>query len=172
MHSAPYLKARSYDRYTGRGWVSSSSGDFAEQSQGTRPPQELRYNPNWEVALSSEARNQRETVTLSVSPLTPSTDVVLAVDSFLSADMQTVVRMSWATVSDMPLHISINTLNQLPPDVQRIGSLLLQSELTGNTSAWGPGATSASMQDAIDAEIETLARRGIDVRWTASPEES
>lgn len=168
--SPPYLKARSYDNYTGRGWISSSSGEFAEQTDGTRPAQELRYNPNWEIALSPDARNQREAVQISVSPLTPSVNTVLTVESFLSADMQTVVRMSWTTVDDLPLPLSINTLNQLPPDVQRIGSWLLQSELAGTSTAWGPGATSASMQEAIDAEIDALARRGLEVRWTASPD--
>lgn len=168
--TAPYLKARSYDNYTGRGWSSSSSGEFAEEPNGVRITQELRYNPGWEVALSGDARNQREAVTLRVSPLTPNTDIVYSVDSFVSADTQTVVRMSWRTVDDSPLALSINSLNQLPPDVQRLGSLLLQSELTGKPSVWGPGATSDSLQAAIDAEVEALARRGIEVRWSASPE--
>lgn len=168
--SAPYLKARTYDNYTGRGWTSSSAGEFADESQSIRTSHELRYNPNWEVALSSEARNERQPISVRISPLTPDTDTVFTVDSFLSADMQTVVRMSWTSVTDMPMQVSISTLNQLPPDVQKLGSLLLQSELTGDSSAWGPGATSDEMQAAIDAEVDDLARRGIEVRWTATPD--
>ena len=166
--SAPYLKARSYNSYTGRGWVSGSIDESGDDSQTAPATQELRYNPNWQVALSPDARYERESVTISVSPLSSDTRTVFAVDSFVSADMQTVVRMSWTTVTDLPLPMSINTLNQMPPDVQRVGSLLLQSELTGSNTAWGPGASSPTMQEAIDTELDELARRGIEVRWTAS----
>ncbi len=166
--TAPYLKARTYDNYTGRGWTSSASGEFAEEGEQERRAQELRYNPGWEVALSSDARNERDSVTVNVSPLTPDVGTVLTVDSFLSADMQTVVRMGWTSVTDLPLTVSVSTLNQLPPDVQRLGSLLLQSELTGTSTSWGPSATSATMQEAIDTEVNDLARRGVEVRWMAN----
>lgn len=168
--TAPYLKARTYDNYTGRGWTSSSTGEFAEESDSVRRTQELRYNPGWEVALSSEARHERDPITARISPLTPDTGTVLSIDSFLSADMQTVVRMGWTTVTDLPLPVSVNSLNQLPPDVQKLGSLLLQSELSGDSTSWGPSATSGTMQNAIDTEVDDLARRGVEVRWTASPD--
>lgn len=166
--TAPYLKARTYDSYTGRGWVSSSAGAFAEADGSDRQSPELRYNPNWEVALSAEARNERQSTTAQITPLSPSTDTVFAIDSFLASDVQTVVRMSWMSVTDMPLTVSISNLHQLPPDVQLLGSYLLQSELSGETTAWGPSATSATMQSAIDEEVNDLARRGIQVRWTAT----
>lgn len=169
VNSAPYLKARSYDEYTGRGWT-SNSGATDETPETMVQAQELRYNPGWEVALSNDARSERESVTLNVSPLTPDVDTVLSVDSFLSADMQTVVRMGWTSVTEMPLTLSVETLNQLPPDVQRLGSLLLQSELTGGATPWGPAATSGTMQAAIDQEVDDLARRGMQVQWTASSE--
>lgn len=168
--TAPYLKARTYDNYTGRGWTSSTNGEFATLPETERRTQELRYNPGWEVALSENARHERENITVNISPLSPDVSSVLTVDSFLSADMQTVVRMGWTTVSDMPLAISVNTLTQLPPDVQKLGSLLLQSELTGDSTSWGPSATSGTMQEAIDTEVDDLARRGVEVRWTASPD--
>lgn len=166
--TAPYLKARTYDNYTGRGWTSSTNGDFADESESERRTQELRYNPEWEVALSEDARHERENITVNISPLTPNVSTVLTVDSFLSADMQTVVRMGWTTVTDLPLPVSVNTLNQLPPDVQKLGSHLLQSELTGDPTSWGPSATSGTMQAAIDTEVDDLARRGVEVRWTAN----
>lgn len=166
--NAPYLKARTYDHYTGRGWTSSAAGVFADEDESERVSPELLYNPGWDVALSEEARNHRERNTAMVTPLTPGSDVVLTVDSFVSADIQTVVRMSWTHVVDLPLPITIGELTQLPPDVQKLGSLLLQSELGGDITAWGPGATSPTMQEAIDAEVDDLARRGIEVRWTAT----
>lgn len=168
--AAPYLTARTYDNYTGRGWTSSSSGEFAPDDEGIRQSPELLYNPNWEVALSDEARNEREPTTATITNLGPQSDLVLMVDSFLTADVQTVVRMSWTTVADVPLAITPDTLNQLPPDVQKLGSLLLQAQLNGESTNWGPSAVSGNMQVAIDAEVDDLARRGIEVRWTASEE--
>ena len=103
-----------------------------------------------------------------MTPLSPNSNVVLSAESFLSSDVQTVVRMSWTDVSDLPLNVTMSTLNQLPPDVQRVGSLLLQSQLTGESTAWGPSATSGNLQVAIDEEVDNLARRGIQVRWTAT----
>jgi transglutaminase-like putative cysteine protease len=167
--SAPYLTARTYDSYTGRGWTSSASGEFADERQSVRQSPELFYNPNWEVALSPEARNERMPTTGTITMLGPGSDVVLSVDSFLTADVQTVVRMSWTTVSDMPLALNPATLNQLPPDVQLLASLLLQSQLNADQTAWGPSAVSGEMQAAIDAEVDDLATRGIEVRWVATP---
>lgn len=168
--SAPYLTARSYDHYTGRGWASSAAGDFADNEQSVRQSPELLYNPNWEVAVSDEARNQRAATSATITPLGSTSDVILSVDSFLTANVQTVVRMGWTDVRDMPFELSPSILNALPPDVQLLGSLLLQSQLSGQSTAWGPGAVSDEMQAAIDAEVDDLARRGIEVRWAASPD--
>ena len=168
--SAPYLTARSYDHYTGRGWTSSTAGDIAGDNQSVRQTPELLYNPNWEVALSDEARNQRTSTAATITPLGPSSNVVLAVDAFLTADVQTVVRMGWTDVSDMPLELSPSTLNTLPPDVQLLASLLLQSQLSGQQTVWGASAVSGEMQAAIEAEVDDLARRGIEVRWAATPD--
>lgn len=168
--SAPYLTARSYDNYTGRGWTSSSAGEFADADGGARQSPELMYNPSWEVVLSPEARNEREPTTATITTLGPQTDLVLTVDSFLTADVQTVVRMSWSTVADMPLAVTAATLNQLPPDVQKLARFLLQSQLNGQSTSWGPSPVSGNMRAAIDEEVNDLAGRGIEVRWTASPD--
>lgn len=168
--SAPYLTARTYDSYTGRGWTSSASSEFTDGNQSARQSPELLYNPNWEIALSPEARNDRVPTTAKITTLGPGSDVVLSVDSFLTADVQTVVRMGWTTVSEMPLAITPATLNQLPPDVQLLASLLLQSQLSGEQTAWGPSAISAEMQAAIDAEVDDLAMRNVEVQWVATPD--
>ncbi len=168
--SAPYLTARTYDVYTGRGWTSSASGDFASGRQSVRQSPELLYNPNWEVALTDEARNERVPATATITMLGPGSDVVLSVDSFLTANVQTVVSMSWTTVSDMPFELNPSTLNRLPPDVQLLASLLLQSQLNGDQTAWGPMAASGEMQAAIEAEVDDLAGQGIEVRWVATPD--
>src|SRR5690606_30679626 len=88
-------------------------------------------------------------------------------DTYLTSDIQTVVRMSWQRLDDSPYPVSTETLNTLPPDIQKIGNLLLQAELSGQPSDWGPEATSAAMQQEIEEEVDALAGRGILIRWDA-----
>ena len=168
--AAPYLTARSYDYYTGRGWTSSSAGEFADADESVRQSPELLYNPNWEVALSPDARNQRVPNAATITMLAPSSNTVLSVNSFLTSNVQTVVRMGWTDVRDLPFPISPGILNTLPPDVQLLASLLLQSQLGGEPTASGPSAVSAEMQAAINVEVDDLVRRGIEVRWVATPD--
>ncbi|MCO5223832.1 MAG: transglutaminase domain-containing protein [Thermomicrobiales bacterium] len=165
--TAPYLVARNYDVYTGSGWSSSSSG-YRDESGSVRQSPELRYSPNWEVALSQNVRNQRDPIQIQVTPLTPQNGILLSTDTYLMADVPAIVRMGWISVTDAPYAVTVGTLNQLPPDVQLLGNLLLQSQLAGEPSDWGPTATSPSLQGAINEEVDDLAKRGITVYWDAS----
>lgn len=165
---APYLWARSYDHYTGRGWTSTTAGIFAENTSESRRSPELLYKPNGEIALSPSLRTNRVSQTVQVTPLSGAPNVVYAPNNFLSANVETVVRMSWITVTDEPFTLSPETLNLLPPDAQVLGSLLLQSDLRGEESAWGPTATSEEMQSSIELEVDDLSKRGIEVRWVAT----
>lgn len=167
--TAPYLVARNYDVYTGSGWSSSSIG-YRDESGSIRQSPELRYSPNWEVALSQNVRNQRDPVQIQVTPLTPQSGILLSIDTYLMADVPAIVRMGWVSVTDAPYVVTVGTLNQLPPDVQLLGNLLLQSQLAGEPSDWGPTATSPSLQNAINEEVDDLAKRGITVYWDASAE--
>src|SRR5699024_81663 len=104
----------------------------------------------------------------TITPLAGPPGVVFYVDTYLTADIQTVVRMSWQMLADEPFAVTTETLNGLPPDIQRLANVLLQAELSGPPSEWGPEATSSSMQQELEDEIVTLARRGVLVRWDAT----
>lgn len=168
--SPPYLKARIYDEYTGRGWASSMSTIGAVDGGSTRNSPLLRYKPDWSIALSADARNERERIVAYVTPLHNQNTSIFSVESYYAADVQAVVQMGWMTVDHQSFAVSVSELSALPPDVQLLGSLLLQSQLDGQATDQGPSANSPMMQEAIDAELADLRRRGIDATWTASPD--
>lgn len=168
---APYLTAHTYDTYTGRGWASSTDEQFGdvETDQGRLSP-ELLFRAGQSVVLSGDVTGARVAQSTTVTPLAGPSGVVFSVDTYLSSDISTVVRMSWQRLDDAAYPVTVDTLNALPPDIQRLANLLLQAELSGSPSDWGPEATSPSMQQEIEAEVDALARRGILVRWDATPE--
>lgn len=166
---APYLTAHTYDQYTGRGWASSTDQQFGEvrTDEGRLAP-ELLYGPEQEVVLSSDVTGARTERSAKITPLSGPSGVVFSIDTYLAADISTVVRMSWQRLEDEPFAISPDTLHTLPPDIQRVGHLLLQAELSGSASDWGPEATSAAMQQEIENEVDALAGRGVLVQWDAT----
>src|SRR5690606_2211222 len=166
---APALTAHTSDPHTGRGGASSTDPRFGEvRTDGGRLAPELLYGPEQEVVLSSDVTGARTERSAKITPLSGPSGVVFSIDTYLAADISTVVRMSWQRLEDEPFAISPETLHTLPPDIQRIGHLLLQAELSGSASDWGPEATSAAMQQEIENEVDALAGRGVLVRWDAT----
>lgn len=168
---APYLTAHTYDTYTGRGWASSTDQQFGdvETDEGRLSP-ELLFRAGQSVVLSGDVTGARVAQATTVTPLAGPSGVVFSVDTYLTSDISTVVRMSWQRLDDAVYPVTVETLNSLPPDIQRIANLLLQAELSGAPSDWGPEATSPNMQREIEAEVDALASRGILIRWDASSE--
>lgn len=166
---APYLTARTYDQYTGRGWASSTDDVFGdvETDRGRLAP-ELLFAAGQEVVLSDDVTGSRVPQTTTITPLSGPSGVLFTVDTYLTSDVQSVVRMSWQGLTDTPFPISTETLNSLPPDLQKLGNLLLQAELSGRGTEWGPEAVSPTMQREIEDEVDFLAGRGLLVRWDAS----
>lgn len=165
---APYLTAHHYDTYTGRGWASGLESQFDSTGpDGQRYAPELMFREGQSVVLSPDVTGERFENTSTITPLSGDPGVVLSVDTYLTASIQTVVRMSWQQLQNEPFFISADGLTQLPPDIQLISNLLLQSELTGDAGDHGMTSADADMQDRIDRELESLTRRLIAVRWIA-----
>jgi transglutaminase-like putative cysteine protease len=163
---APYLTAHHYDVYTGRGWASGIEDQFkSEAPDGKTYSPELTFRENQSVVLSGAITGDRIEQTTTISPLNGSNDVVYSVDTYSSANIRTAVRMSWRQLQDEPYALTRDTLLNMPPDLQRIGSLLLQSDLSGDQSANGPRAIDAERQDQIDDELDNLGGRFLTVRW-------
>ncbi|HVL24544.1 MAG TPA: transglutaminase domain-containing protein [Thermomicrobiales bacterium] len=165
----PYLTAHHYDVYTGRGWSSGIDEQFESVApNGKTYSPELTFRANQGVVLSGDVTGGRVEQTMEVTPLNGNGDVVFSSDTYSSANIRTAVRMSWRQLEDEPFAISRETLLDLPPDLQRIGGLLLQSDLTGGQGKTGPQAAEEARQKEIDAELEKLKGRFLTVRWTAS----
>lgn len=168
---APYLTAYRYDVYDGRGWSSSIDDEFNNVgADGQRYAPELTFREGQEVVLSGNMTADRTEQATTITPLNSNTDVVYSVDTFLSADIRTAVRMSWRQLVDEQYPVSRETLASLPPDLQGIASLLVQSDLDAGNGPKGPQAADPANRAAIDAERGRLASRFLDVRWTASPD--
>lgn len=166
--NAPYLTAHHYDLYTGRGWASGLEEEFESVGpDGERYAPELMFRAGQSVVLSPDVTGERIETLSTITPLSGRSGVVLSVDTYLTADIQTVVRMSWRQLQDEPFFITREGLTQLPPDIQLMSSLLLQAQLTGEPGERGPTAADPAMQDRIDTEVESLSRRLVSVRWVA-----
>jgi transglutaminase-like putative cysteine protease len=166
---APYLTAHHYDVYTGRGWASGIDEQFESVApDGKTYSPELTFRADQGVVLSDEVAGDRVEQTMAVTPLNGNGDVIFSSDTYSSASIRTAVRMSWRQLQDEPFAVARESMLDLPPDLQRIGSLLLQSDLTGGEGDAGPQAADGARRDEIDAELEKLKGRFLSVRWTAS----
>lgn len=165
---APYLTAHSYDVYTGRGWMTGNDDGFLRTGpDGQRYSPELLYRQGQGVVLSPDVTSGRERQTIGVTPLSGESGVILSVDTYQSASIQAVVSMSWRQLDDEAFIISKELLPSLPPDIQLISSLLLRSQLRGEPGEQGVQARDPEQQARIAAELESLRRRTVTVRWDA-----
>lgn len=165
---APYLTAHSYDVYTGRGWESGVDATFRRIGpDGQRYSPELLFREGQSVVLTPNVTIDRAGQTISVTPLGEESGVVLSIGTYESASIPAVVRMSWRQLRDEAFTIDAGSLTALPPDLQLIGSLLIQAELSGETGDHGPQALDPGQQADIAAEVENLRDRMVTVRWDA-----
>ncbi|MGC4108759.1 MAG: transglutaminase domain-containing protein [Thermomicrobiales bacterium] len=164
---APYLAAQRYDVYTGRGWYTDVDSTFQNTgNDGRTYSPSMTFRAGQDVLLSPNVTGSRTPTTSQIVPLAPTGTVMLTTDTFLSADRDTSVQMSWVQVRDEPWTLSSAALGQLPPDVQRLGSLLLSAPLNGDAGNSGPMPTDTALAQAISAEVEQLGNRFIVARWT------
>lgn len=166
LEQAPYLTAHHYDLYTGRGWASGVHEKFQRSGpDGQRFSPELLFHPEQSVALSEEITEDRVPMSMHVTPLVNSSGVLLTPDTYESASIPAVVRMSWEQLDNKPFALSAEVLTTLPPDIQRISSHLLRADLSGREGEGGTQAVDPDAQARIEDEVEVLRKRAITVRW-------
>ncbi len=171
LPQAPYLTAHHYDTYTGRGWKSGiSDGFIREGPNGEQYSPELLFQPGQEVVLSSDVAGERTQVNMTVEPLSGESGVIFSVDTYQTASVPAVVRMSWTQLDDEAFTVTGHTLTSLPPDIQLVASLLLRAELTGEGTGRGPVPVDPDLRQRLEQETANLQRRMIDVRWEATPD--
>src|SRR5699024_5135495 len=118
IDQAPYLTAPHYDEYTGRGWATGVGEDFQRTGPDGEPySPELLFRPGQSVVLSDDVTGDRVPTTVGVTPLADDPGVMFTVDTYQSASVPAVVRMSWRQLEDEPFALSMQTLNSLPPDL-------------------------------------------------------
>lgn len=165
---APYLTAQSYDSYTGRGWESTAEDTFqAEGPDGVRYSPELTFRPGQEVPYSSSVSNARIPITMEVTPLTPSGDVMFNGGMFSTADERASVRMSWVQFDEAVFPLREMDLSSIPPDLTGIVSQLLQASefsVEGDNGLLYPA--DATQRDSLELTRSQLQDRFIDVSWS------
>lgn len=166
--TAPYLAAQRYDAYSGRGWSSE-----AEETFNSEGPDGRTYSPNMtfragqDVLLSDTVTGDRVPVTVAVTPLGAAGDRLLTVDSYLTADVNTSVRLSWTQLNNEAFSLAEDSITALPIDLHRIGLLLVEADLRGASSTSGPSATDPGLQQRIEDERQQLRALFPTLRWTA-----
>lgn len=166
LQQAPYLTAHHYDFYTGRGWASGIDDQFQRTGpDGQQFSPELLFRPDQGVVHSNDVLGDRRPETIQVTSLVAPPGVLFTIDTYQSASIPAVVRMSWRQLHDEPYVMSAATFTSLPPDIQLLSSLLLQADLSGEPGDNGTQATDPETQGSIDAEMETLRGRMITARW-------
>lgn len=168
--TAPYLVAQRYDAYSGRGWSSEAEETFnSEGPDGRTYAPNMTFRAGQDVLLSDMVTGDRVPVTVAVTPLGIPGDRLLTVDSYLTADVNTSVRLSWTQLDNEAFSLRDGSITTLPIDLQRIGSLLVEADLRGASSAGGPSATDAALQQQIEDERQQLRALFSSLRWTADP---
>lgn len=166
---APYLAAQRYDDYSGRGWSSSIEDTFdSEGPDGRTFAPNMTFQAGQDVILSDDVTGDRVPLTAAVTPLGPSADRLLTVASYVTADVDTSVRLSWTRLDNEPFSLREENIASLPADLQWIASLLLQADLRGESGDGGPGATDPDLQRQIEDARQQLQPLFSDLRWTAA----
>lgn len=170
---APYLAAQRYDAYSGRGWSSSADQTFdSEGPDGRTYSPAMSFQSGQQVMLSDMVTEDRVPVTIVVTPLGPAGDRLLTIESYLTADVDTSVQLSWTQLDDEPFSLSEGSITALPADLQRIATLLVQDDLQGETIDGSPGATDNDLQRQIEDERQQLRPLFPELRWTVAADGS
>lgn len=170
---APYLAAQRYDAYSGRGWSSSAEETFdSEGPDGRTFAPNMTFRAGQDVLLSDDVTSDRVPITVVVTPLGSAGDRLLTVESYLTADVDTSVRLSWTPLEDEPFSLREGSVTALPADLQWIASLLVQADLRGESGDGGPAATDAQLQRRIEDARRQLRPLFPDLRWAVAADGS
>ena len=148
----PYLAARKFDTYTGRGWTSVFEEPMANDDAGDPP--RVAFAANQPMNLDQDMVSTRQEVTGRITTFTEGTGPILTVESFYSASIPTTVRVGWAAI-DLTLPISSTEMRDVPVDLRGLVGLLklanYEIDADGNVSFVGN-----DLEEAVSNEQESL----------------
>lgn len=166
--TAPYLIAQRYDSYSGRGWSSLVDDTFrSEGADGRVYAPEMSFRAGQEVVQTGAVSTGRAPVTVIVTPLGLPGQRLLTVQSYLTANIDTSVRMSWTQLENEPFILREGSITALPADLQGIAALLVEADLRGESGDAGPYPTDAGLRQRLDEERDQLRPLFRILSWTA-----
>lgn len=167
-NNAPYLAAQRYDVYSGRGWSSDLDDTFDGKSgNGQSYSPAMTFKPNQNVMVSPDVTGSRTASGVNITQLTGRDRTIFTIDTYSTASIGTSVQMSWQTLTDRPFKLSADGVSALPPDLQRVATMLLAYRLTDPAGPDGPKPALAADADALAQEQVQLEDRFLTIRWTA-----
>lgn len=170
---APYLAAQRYDSYSGSGWSSSAESTFDKRgANGETFAPNMTFQPGQAVILSDDVTAGRVPITVAITPLGPPDNRLFTIESYLTADVETSVQLSWTPLDEEPFQVREENLGTLPADLQWLASLLLRADLRGEAGDGGPSAMEPDLQRQIEDAREQLRPLFPGLRWTADPDGS
>ncbi|HET7094621.1 MAG TPA: transglutaminase-like domain-containing protein, partial [Thermomicrobiales bacterium] len=163
-----YLAGHRYDEYTGAGWSSSIAATFNEIGpNGQHYSPQMSFASGQGVHLTPAVLTDRSQVTGSISVIRPKGDVLFTLDTFLAADRQADVALSWRQLKNQPYPLAGGDVRNVPVDLRTIASVLLQGTFpTGDGSASSPAPTDPALAARLKNEQATLHGRLLDVSWS------
>ena len=162
-----YLRAVSYDRYTGRGWQTTTPESLtAAGDSGTLFSSQVQLGPTVRLPLPSQMPPPEQA---EITYLRPMGALLLAPGQFVTARMPVNVRVSWERYDDTVIPVQSVNLAEIPTVLQPLVTLLRQTQdlpavIGPNDVDRGQPGTpgQAREMEAIRGEIARLARqRGI-----------
>ncbi len=170
-----YLAGQRYDAYDGHGWTTTVDETFEEiGANGQRYSSRLSFRTGQGVHLSPEVTTGRSQVKADLTVLRPKGDLLFTLDTYLTADRQTKVQLSWVQLENQPFSLSPDAQAELPIEVLRIATLVSRGTYTpaidGVSSADSPLPLDRVLAADVQAEREFLRTRFLDVSWDVGPD--
>ena len=165
-----YLAGHRYDEYTGAGWSSSVAATFNEVGpDGQHYSPQMSFASGQAVHLTPQVLTDQSQVTGSISVIRPKGDVLFTLDTFLAADRQADVALSWKQLKDQAYPLAGGDLRDIPIDLRTVASLLLQGQFPAGdgAAADSPMPADPALAAKLRNEQATLHGRLLDVSWRA-----
>ncbi len=117
----PYLSARKFDSYTGRGWASNF--DAAIDIDDAGDPPRIAFSANQPMNLDQDLLTNRLEVIGRITTFSEGTGPLLTVESFYSASLPTTIRVGWQAI-DLTIPVASTEMRDVPLDLRGLVGLL------------------------------------------------
>jgi transglutaminase-like putative cysteine protease len=161
---SPYLVAHRYSEYTGAGWRSEFARPKEDEEPRILPPQiELRADESVPVDPAQLGVRRESTFTLVLE--NPRGSLIFYPEVFSRSNIGVNLVLPWRVVTDVPVNLENGVPANVPAEVQRIGQMLADLDLTPPPPPPPPATPTPE-----GGVAETDDEEGSDVEETPVPE--